>query len=44
MAFDTSKGGGPKGKLPVNVPELTDERTFSDKTLYARGYGLNYTE
>ena len=38
--FDTSTNGGPKGKLPVNIPKLTAERAFSDAVLYERGYGI----
>ena len=30
------------GKLPVNIPKLTSNYTYSDETLYARGFGLNY--
>ncbi|MBE7003732.1 MAG: hypothetical protein E7425_05520 [Ruminococcaceae bacterium] len=32
----------PTGKLPVNIPGLTDELTYSDETLYERGFGLRY--
>ena len=32
----------PAGKLPVNIPRLTDELTYSDEILYPRGFGLRY--
>ena len=32
----------PMGKLPVNIPKLTNELTYSNDILYPRGYGLRY--
>lgn len=32
----------PSGKLPVNIPRLTDELTYSDDVLYPRGFGARY--
>ncbi len=34
----------PEGRLPVNIPKLTDERAYADETLYARGFGLRYAQ
>ena len=33
-------GNTPSGKLPVAVPQLNDDYTYSDETLYERGFGL----
>lgn len=39
LAF--SEDESPRGKLPVNIPELDDYYAYSDKILYERGYGLS---
>ena len=39
-----SKSESPSGVLPVNIPALTSEYTFSDEYLYTRGYGLTYPQ
>ncbi|MBQ7637892.1 MAG: glycoside hydrolase family 3 C-terminal domain-containing protein [Clostridia bacterium] len=39
-AFDSK--GGPKGKLPVNIPKLTSGYKYSSTVLYPFGYGLTY--
>ncbi len=40
--FDS--GVKPTAKLPVNIPMLNDDYSFSDKNLYERGYGLTYAD
>lgn len=42
MAFDS--GVKPTAKLPVNIPKLKSDFTFSDELLYERGYGLTYPD
>lgn len=42
MAFDS--GVKPTAKLPVNIPKLKSDFTFSDEFLYERGYGLTYSD
>ena len=37
-----SDGEGPQGTLPVNIPKLTAEYTYSTEILYPFGYGLRY--
>ena len=32
----------PTAALPVNIPKLTDELTYSDEILYPRGFGARY--
>ena len=32
----------PAGKLPLNIPALDEAYQYSDRILYARGYGLTY--
>ncbi len=32
----------PTGTLPIDIPKLTAERTYSDEALYPRGFGLRY--
>ena len=32
----------PAGRLPVNIPALDDAYQYTDKVLYARGFGLTY--
>ncbi len=33
---------GPEGKLPVDIPALTSDYTYSSKILYPFGFGLHY--
>ena len=33
---------GPEGTLPVNIPKLTADYTYSSEILYPFGYGLHY--
>ena len=37
-----SSEDSPSGRLPVNIPALTPEYTYSSELLYARGFGLSY--
>ena len=37
-----SDGEGPQGTLPVSIPKLTAEYTYSTDILYPFGYGLRY--
>ena len=37
-----SQEESPTGKLPVNVPKLTADFTYSDEILYPFGFGLQY--
>jgi beta-N-acetylhexosaminidase len=37
-----AKGERVTGRLPVNVPALTEEYTFSDEVALNRGFGLDY--
>lgn len=37
-----SQEESPTGKLPVNVPKLTADYTYSDEILYPFGFGLQY--
>ena len=34
-------GSVPSGKLPVNIPKLNSDYTYSDEILYERGFGLS---
>lgn len=34
---------GPTGRLPVNIPALNEDFTYSPATLYRKGFGLTYT-
>lgn len=34
----------PTAKLPVNIPKLGSDYTFSNELLYKRGFGLTYEE
>lgn len=41
VAVYTAFGGNEaNGKMPVNIPKLKDDYTYSDEMLYNRGYGL----
>ena len=37
-----SKDDAPTAKLPINIPQLDEAYSFTDKILYARGFGLTY--
>ena len=37
-----SKDDAPTAKLPINIPQLDEEYSFTDTVLYARGFGLTY--
>ncbi|MEE3334172.1 MAG: glycoside hydrolase family 3 N-terminal domain-containing protein [Ruminococcus sp.] len=41
-AFDRTEK--PTAKLPVNIPKLGSDYTFSNELLYKRGFGLTYEE
>ncbi len=32
----------PSGKLPLDIPKLTSQYTYSSEILYPFGYGLSY--
>lgn len=41
VAIYTAFGGNtPSGKLPVNIPKINDDYSYSDELLYERGFGL----
>ena len=42
MYLALSQDESPTGKLPVNVPKLTADYTYSDALLYPFGFGLQY--
>ncbi len=35
-------GNDPAGKLPVNIPEIGQDYTYTENIAYARGFGLSY--
>ncbi len=37
-----SKEDAPTAKLPVNIPQLDEEYSYTDTMLYERGFGLTY--
>ena len=37
-----SADDAPTGKLPINIPALDEEYSFTDTVLYPRGFGLTY--
>lgn len=37
-----SKDNAPTAKLPVNIPQLDENYSYTDTFLYKRGYGLTY--
>lgn len=41
-AFD--RGSSPTAKLPVTIPSLDGNYTFSSRVMYLRGFGLGYTD
>ena len=38
-----SNEDAPTAKLPVNIPQLDEDYSYTDTTLYERGFGLTYT-
>ena len=41
VAVYTAFGGStPTGKLPIDIPKVNDDYTYSDELLYDRGYGM----
>ena len=42
VAVYTAFGGNsPSGKLPIDIPKVNDDYTYSDEILYERGFGLD---
>ena len=39
-----SADDAPTAKLPINIPKLDDEYSFTGENLYERGYGLTYVK
>lgn len=39
-AYTAFGGNKPSGKLPIEIPKINDDYTYSDQILYERGYGL----
>ena len=39
-AYTAFGGNKPSGKLPIEIPKINDDYTYSDQILYERGFGL----
>ena len=35
-------GNNPRGKLPVNIPDIDEDHLYSETVAYERGFGLSY--